>query len=356
MGTALAKTQPPAAKKAVEKRPAARKKERSFKVGMLRCEKILRFARRRTGVTMDDLKTELEMSRASVNRDIELLRSMGCPIEWDPDRKRYFVRDLPGGKRFELPGLWFDASEVFALLMMIHLVEGMEPGFLMEHLTPMKERLRDLLAEGGKSAAGIETKVKLIHFAPRKVQPKHFQVVAAALLDGKQVELHYLRRDKKEHTKRVISPLQLVHYRGNWVMDAWCHMRDDLRSFALDAIEAVVVLDAPAKKVSREDMRAHFQSGYGIFAGKATHRAILKFTPDQAQYVSLETWHPDQSDSWLADGSYVLEVPYSNDQELVMDLLRFGREVEVLGPPQLRQRVFDSLCAAARIYGQPPPS
>jgi predicted DNA-binding transcriptional regulator YafY len=304
---------------------------------------------------MEELKHELEVSVASVKRDIEFLRSrMRCPINWDPKKHRYFVLDLPDGGRFELPGLWFDASEVFALLMMVHLVEGMEPGLLVEHLSPMKVRLRSILAAGGKSAAELEGKVKLIHFAPRKVEPKHFRVVATALLEGKRLSLRYLRRDKKEHTERVISPLQLVHYRENWVLDAWCHLREELRSFALEAIEEVSVVDKPAKKVSREDMRAHFQSGYGIFAGKATHRAVLKFTPERAQWVSLETWHPDQSDRRLEDGSYILEVPYSNDQELVMDLLRFGSDVEVLESPELRTRVYDELCAAAKLYGESP--
>jgi len=300
---------------------------------------------------MEDLKHELEVSLASVKRDIEFLRNrMGCPIDWDPKRHRYFVRDLPDGGRFELPGLWFDAAEVFALLTMIHLVEGVEPGLLVEHLSPMKDRLRSILAAGGKSAGELESKVKLIHFAPRKVEPKHFRVMATALLESKRLSLRYLRRDKQEHTERVISPLQLVHYRENWVLDAWCHLRNELRSFALEAIEAVSVVDEPAKKVSREDMRAHFQSGYGIFAGKATHSAILKFTPERAQWVSLETWHPDQSDRWLPDGSYILEIPYSNDEELVMDLLRFGADVEVLEPPELRTRVYDALRVAASRY------
>jgi len=300
---------------------------------------------------MEELKDELEMSLASVKRDIEFLRNrMGCPIDWDAKKYRYFVRELPDGGRFELPGLWFDASEVFALLMMVHLVEGMEPGLLVEPLSSIKDRLRSILAAGGSSAAELENKVKLIHFAPRKVEPRNFRVVATALLDGKRLSLQYLRRDKQEHTQRVISPLQLVHYRENWVLDAWCHMREELRSFALEAIEGLSVVDEPAKKVTREDMRKHFQSGYGIFAGKATQRAVLKFTPERAQWVSLETWHPDQTDRRLEDGSYILEVPYSNDQELVMDLLRYGADVEVLQPPELRARVHDALTAAANRY------
>lgn len=333
------------------KRSMAAKKRRTVKVGLDRLDKIVRLARRRSGVTAGDLKRELEVSVASVKRDIEFLRDrMRCPIIWDHHKQRYFIQELPDGGRFELPGLWFDASEVFALLMMLDLVEGVQPGLLEDHLNPMRDRLRSILTAGGKSARQIERKVKLIHFAPRKVQPKHFTVVASALLEGNQLALHYLRRDKEEHTTRVISPLQLVHYRDNWVLDAWCHMRGALRSFALEAVEEVSVVQEPALKVSREDMREHFQSGYGIFAGKAVHRAVMKFTPKRAQWVSLETWHPDQSDRWLEDGSYILEVPYSHDEELVMDLMRYGPEVEVLAPPELRKRVHEVLCAAAQKY------
>lgn len=326
-------------------------KERGVKVGLDRFEKILRLARRRAGVSMDELKSELEVSQASVKRDIRFLRDrMGCPVEWVAQKQRYFVRELPCGGRYELPGLWFDASEVVALLTMVHLVEGVEPGLLVEQLTPMKERLRSILSMGNTSAEDLESKVKLIHFASRKVEPKHFRTVATAVLEGRQLSLRYLRRDKQEHTERVISPLQLVHYRENWLVDAWCHIRQELRSFALEAIEEVKALDTPAVTVSSEDMRAHFQSGYGIFAGKANQRAVMKFTPTRAQWVSLEIWHPDQTSHFLEDGSYHLEVPYSNDEELVMDLLRYGPEVEVLEPPALRARILEKLCAAAKQY------
>lgn len=332
------------------------KESRVSKVSIERFVKIVRLARRKNGVTMSDLGVELGVSTASVKRDIDYLKDrLNCPIEWDSRKRAHMLRDDPAtGERFELPGLWFDASELFAMLMMLHLVEGVQPGLLEEHVAPMKERVRSMLAAGGKSAKQIERKVKLIHFAPRRIEPKHFKVLATALLEGKKLQLQYLRRDKNETTERVISPLQLVHYRENWVLDAWCHLRNELRSFAPEAIEDVKILPESAIEVSQEEMRTHFQSGYGIFSGKATNRAILKFTHDRAQWIALETWHPDQSDRWLSDGSYILEVPYSNDQELVMDVLRYGPEVEVLGPPELRQRIQERLCAAAKHYGDEP--
>lgn len=286
-----------------------------------------------------------------MTRDIEFLRNrMGCPIHWNVQQHRYFINKLVDGQRLELSGLWFDATEVFALLMMVNLMEGIEPGFVLVDLSPMKERLKAILAAGGKSASELETKVKLIHFAPRKVEPAHFQTVANALLNGKWLELDYLRRDKQERSEREISPLQLMHYREKWVLDAWCHMRGDLRSFAVEANEGVSVVDKAAKLVSRDEMREHFQSGYGVFAGKAIHRAILKFTARRAQWVSSEERHSNQSSRWDQDGSFILEVPYSNDEELIMDLMQYGSDVQVLGPSELREYVHQALLAAANQY------
>lgn len=326
------------------------------KVSIERITKIVRLIRKRGSASMSFLIDELEVSQASIKRDFDFLRDrLGCPLEWDRTKRGWVIRDhLAEGGRFELPGVWFDSSEVFALLTMLHLVEGVQPGLLEDHVGPLKSRLRSMLAEGTKSARPIERKLRLIHFAPRKVEPKHFQVVAGALLEGKRLRLQYWNRDRKEQTNRDISPQQLVHYRENWVLDAWCHQRSALRIFALEAIQAVHVLDEKAVEVSLQEMQAHFRSGYGIFAGAALHRARVKFTPERAQWVDKETWHHDQTSERLDDGSYVLEVPYSNDMELVMDLLRHSPEVEVLEPPELRKKLHFALCAAASKNLPPP--
>lgn len=320
------------------------------KVSIERISKIVRFIRQRGSASMSFLKEELEVSEATLKRDSEFLRDrLRCPLEWDRSRRSWVIRDeLAEGGKFELPGIWFDSSEVIALLTMLHLVEGVQPGLLEGHIAPLKSRLRSMMAEGSMSAHPLEHKLRLIHFAPRKVEPKHFQQVASGLLEGKRLNLEYWNRGRKDSTKRIISPQQLVHYRENWFLDAWCHDKNALRSFSLDAIQSVQVLKECAIEISAQEMDKHFRSGYGIFAGLATHRAQLKFTPERAQWVSKETWHHDQTSSFLEDGSYMLEVPYSNAQELIMDLLRHSPEVEVIAPPELRRKLYTVLCAATK--------
>ena len=80
-------------------------------------------------------------------------------------------------------------------------------------------------------------------------------------------------------------------------------------------------------------------SGYGIFSGKDVKWATLKFSPLRARWVASEKWHRKQVGKLLEDGSYELKVPYSNDPELLMDILKYGADCEVVGPEELRERV-----------------
>lgn len=89
-----------------------------------------------------------------------------------------------------------------------------------------------------------------------------------------------------------MSPQRLAHYRDNWYLDAWCHERLAIRSFALDAIEDVTLLNDAAHDISDAELDQVLASGYGIFAGEAVQWAELIFTAEAARWVSRESWHP----------------------------------------------------------------
>ena len=97
-------------------------------------------------------------------------------------------------------------------------------------------------------------------------------------------------------------------------------------------------------------VQAEMDGGYGIYAGGEQRWATLVFNPQAAQWASREEWHPEQRGRWLDDGSYELRLPYVDDTELVMDVLRQGDQVRVVAPPELIRTVARRLAAAAGLY------
>lgn len=304
----------------------------------------------RQPVSRRRLQEELECSRATVKRIIEDMRLyLNAPIVYDRERNGYRY-DQGEGEMYELPGLWFNASEIRALLTMQHLLVGLQPGLLEPHVKPLLARLRTLLGSGEHSADEIERRIRILHLGARAVQLPHFESAASGVLGRKRLDIVYRGRGSDQTTSREISPQRLVHYRENWYVDAWCHLRNDLRSFSLDAIQRARLLDKAAKTVPDSELDEILASGYGIFSGRATAWAKLRFTPERARWVGAEQWHPQQKGQFEKNGSYVLELPYADPRELVMDILRHGPEVEVLEPAELRRAVQGQLEAAAARY------
>ena len=297
-------------------------------------------------------KEKLGMSRASVKRDLRDMRErFNAPIEYDRELNGYRFVEPTTGPRYELPGLWLSSSEVLALLTTLQLLANLQPGLLDRQLGPVVMRLRAILGGGDHSWEEVVKRIRIFQPERRESQAAHFSVVAAALLKRLRLQIkHYNRRDDRE-TVREISPQRLVHYRDNWYLDAYCHLRNDLRSFSVDAIRDALIRDTNAKEIADAELDEYLASGYGIFAGRRIEWAKLKFTPQAARWVSAQSWHPKQRAHIEKDGSYVLEVPYAEDRELVMEILKYGADVEVLGPAALRQRVADALKLAAVRYG-----
>jgi len=303
-------------------------------------------AARHLPVSRRELESKLECSRATVKRLVEDLRGYGVPIGYDRRRNGYF---LDRSQAYELPGIWFNASELYALLAAQHLLESAEPGLLADTLAPLKRKIGQILAADHLGAGELPKRVRILRMGGRGAGP-NFQRAAAALIERRRLRIRYAARASGETTEREISPQRLTHYRDNWYLDAWCHLRKALRSFALERITHAERLAARAVRMSERDLDRHYASAYGIFAGEPKEVAVLRFSPERARWVAEEVWHPRQEGRFLPDGTYELRLPYGDPRELLMDVLRHGAEVEVVAPEGLRAAVAAEHLRAANRY------
>jgi predicted DNA-binding transcriptional regulator YafY len=313
---------------------------------MERMFEIERLLKSRRATPLEVFIENTSVSRATIIRDLTYMKDrLRAPIVWDRELHGYRL-DGP----FSLPAVYLSEAEIHALLVLHQLVSRIQPSFLDEHLEPLRKLLHKLMAPGSADVADLERRIRILQIASRPVSSHHFQTVCRGLLGRTRIRIKYYSRARDQETDRVVSPQRLVHYRDNWYMDAWCHSRNGLRSFALDAILEAVTVEEAALQLPDEQLDRDLGAGYGIFSGEHVRTAVLRFTPEMARWVSREKWHRLQEGSFGADGSYTLKFPYSAEREVVMDIMRFGPEVEVLGPPELRESVSATLRKALSAY------
>ena len=328
--------------------------ERFYKIELL--------IKRQSGVSFDQLLEELEVSPATLKRDLQYLRErMDAPIVYARDENVYRFADgaglasAPGrpAKSHELPGVWFSEKELHALLTMHQLIAGLDDGGVLgRHLQPLLDKLHGMLGATGDEAQSLMRRVRIVNPAKRAVASRWFEEAVSAVLSRRRLLISYYTRSKRSESERVLSPQRLLHYRNTWYLDAWCHASEGLRRFALDAVRSAKVLDEPARDLPLAEVEQALDQGYGIFGGARLRWATLHFSAEAAQWVAQEEWHPQQQLKPQADGSLRMRIPYSDHTELVMDVLRHGPNVTVLSPPELIAQVREQLRETLASYDE----
>jgi proteasome accessory factor C len=303
---------------------------------------------RRMPISRNDLEYKLECSAATAKRVIADMRYfLGAPIKFNRQQNGYYY-DTNETPLYELPGLWFSAEEIFALLTTQQLLSKLQPGILEPHLAPLRKRLNELLQNQRIAITEIDKNIRILQMAPRLIDVDIFRKIADALFRKKRVKMLYSGRERDAITERWVSPQRLVYYRSNWYLDGWCHMRNNLRSFSLDRIE-IIYTGEQAKVISEKKLNEHYGSAYGIFAGKPKYKAVIRFSSSAARWVADEHWHSQQK-SRAVPGGWEITIPYNDPRELIMDILKYGADAEVIKPKHLRETIKQKLENTVALY------
>lgn len=289
----------------------------------------------RQPVPLKTLAERLECDPATIKRLVAEFRAKyDAPIA--SSRAGYAWRPRPD-QRFELPGTWLGQAELLALMVLDHALASLGSRILEREFNALRRKVQQLLKTDALDGDDFVRRLRVVSSRQRLAPLPFFAELVLALQQRQQLQLQYYSRSRDSQEARVVSPQRLVLYRDNWYLDGWCHLRQALRTFALDAVQDCQRVKQPAEDVAESALDAHFGRAFGIFSGAPSAVAVLQFSAEAARWVQAENWHPDQQQHWLSDGRLQLQVPYANPTELLRDVLAWGEQVEVLAPAALRQ-------------------
>lgn len=223
-------------------------------------------------LTPAELMRLFEASHATHKGDIRHLRDrMSAPVDRDGKRGGW-VREQSRptvGTQYERPGFWRSAEEILARLTMQHLLVNLEPrGWLGSHIAALAQRLAQALDGGLPPNAEVARSIRVQTAGARRVQLPYFPAIASSLLRRNRVDIVYHARSQNQTSKRELSTQRLVHYRDYRHLDAGCRLCQGLRSFSVEAVHMVNLLDRAAIEVPAAELDAALGAGHGSFAGR----------------------------------------------------------------------------------------
>jgi len=142
----------------------------------------------RAAVAANELATLLEISRATLKRDIAKLRDqLHVPITYNHELGGYQLEQ--DQSESELPDLWFSQEEILLLVTIQHLLEQLEPGLLGTKLQPLQKRPSQLTDKHGLASQDVAKRNRIVHAGKRQVVAKSFELVEAATMASKRLRI-----------------------------------------------------------------------------------------------------------------------------------------------------------------------
>ena len=220
---------------------------------MERSQRIARInvlLRQSRGVTMAKLMEDLSVSRATVNRDLDLMRDqMHAPIVWDQHEGCYRLEaENHAGPAYMLPGLWVTPQQAYAFLTMHNMVEKIAPNLLGPFLDPMRGLLKRMLHEANFHLYGLDKKIEIDMPAMPTLRDLDFSILLEALVNDQPVRMILANSAGKEETLEGL-PLKLRIAADKWVIDFRPEFTDTALKIDVAQIRKVVAISGESEDV-----------------------------------------------------------------------------------------------------------
>ncbi len=293
------------------------------------------------------LAEAFEISTKTAQRDIDFMRDrLLCPLDYDSSEKGYCYSD----DTFSLPMVYLSSDELSALLIARKMLQDISGGSIGHEISSIVDKITNILKKHSVSPDQIDEafSFQLIEYAP--APEKVFKAVLESCLKKRCLSFTYYSPKTEEKSTRTVEPYHLFNYMGTWHLIGYCHLRNEIRDFALSRISATKVLTDSFKVPAEFNFKKYFLSTFGLYKGKSAKEVTLRFTPEKSKWIRDQIWHKDQKVNLLKDGSLEISFPVSDFSEIIREILKHGNDVEVIKPEDLRNLIKSKAEKISKIY------
>jgi proteasome accessory factor B len=308
----------------------------------------------RTGVSIDDLARDLEVTTRTIRRDLEALQEAGFPL--------YDERDDNGRTRWHLDGqvlkgleTGFTLGELCALYLGRHVLEMASGTPFGRDLALAFARIEKMLSPRMRAFLDQMPAVLTAKAGPRAAVEGERSGVGAQLLEAalhhRVARMRYHSVSSGREKDYLIHPQRLAFAQGEFYLLAYVPEYDDTRTFAVSRIVSVSL--EKQTFTPRGDLSGEvFGNSLGVHTGP-TAPVTIRFSPEVSPYVRARVWHPSQR---MTDGpgGIMLEMDVCHDWALRSWILSWGPLATVVSPDALARQIHDELEAASTQYSTRP--
>jgi predicted DNA-binding transcriptional regulator YafY len=276
----------------------------------------------------EDLASEFGVSRRTIYRDIYALNEAGVPIVSLPGEGYELMEG------YFLPPLVFSVAEASALVLGARLLRNQAAGRLAQGTEQAMAKLVAVLPRATREE--VERRSGVIDFVPGPARfdldDPRLAALQQAIREQRVVRLRYHSRGRDETTERDVEPHRLTYAEGVWYLTGYCRLRGGTRSFRVNRFETLSVtaetfeeLQSGADQTSGTtvEVRVRVDEQAGRWLRERQHYGLVREEPvtDMTRSGTVMTYCVDEV------------------SELIPWLRSWGPDIEVLSPPELRERL-----------------
>lgn len=304
---------------------------------------LLQVLERPGGATIEELAQSLPEDYAchtrTIRRDLQALEAR-FPIYTNYVNGHVRWKLVEGFNR--VPALQFSDTELMALVFTRDLARPLEG-------TPIKESIDSALV---KVSAALPTAAEEFvqsmkgwfssGIGPHKVYREHrekIEQLARAITKKRTVEMRYYTATRDKTSRRKVNPYHIWYAAGALYLIGYCHMRRDVRMFAVDRILSLTITNLPCQMPLSFNVEEYVRNALTVMRGGPQIEVELRFDRKTSAWAKDRIWHPSQKATMDKDGCLTLKLQVADTPELVGWILSFGSGIRVMKPVTLRQRL-----------------